>query len=170
MKNKQLILKLAIIIGISSCESGHQSFIHDFEALRKEFVEPSKEYRTVPLYSWNTHVTREMIDRTLAELQDKGCGGVFVHPRPGLVTEYISDEWYDLFGYTLEKGKELGMNTWIYDENTYPSGFAGGHVPAQMPESYNQGKGLNLNKVSMLPTICLRMSYASRKRMDRLPI
>lgn len=31
------------------------------------------------------------------------------------------------------------MNVWVYDENTFPSGFAGGHVNAEMPESYNQG-------------------------------
>ena len=38
------------------------------------------------------------------------------------------------------------MKVWIYDENSYPSGFAGGHVPDQMPESYNQGQGLRMTK------------------------
>jgi hypothetical protein len=84
-------------------------------------------------------------------MKDKGFGGVFVHPRPGLITEYISDEWYELFRYTLDKGKELDMNVWIYDENSYPSGFAGGHVPAEMSESYNQGAGLALEKTDTLP-------------------
>ena len=32
----------------------------------------------------------------------------------------------------------------VADFKTYPSGFAGGNVPAQMPESYNQGLGLAL--------------------------
>lgn len=54
------------------------------------------------------------------------------------------------------------MNIWIYDENSYPSGFAGGHVPELMPESYNQGQGLALKKVELLPEkldncfICLK--------------
>ncbi|MDR0725449.1 MAG: hypothetical protein LBF59_05505, partial [Prevotellaceae bacterium] len=84
------------------------------------------------------------------------------HPRPGLITEYISDEWFGLFRHTLDKGKELDMNVWIYDENSYPSGFAGGHVPAEMPESYNQGDGLSLTKADTLPDntseffICLK--------------
>src|SRR4030043_178429 len=43
------------------------------------------------------------------------------------------------------------MKVWIYDENSYPSGFAGGHVPDQMPESYNQGQGLVMNKFETLP-------------------
>ena len=54
------------------------------------------------------------------------------------------------------------MKVWIYDENSYPSGFAGGHVPEEMPESYNQGQGLALEKVNVLPEntvdyfICLK--------------
>jgi hypothetical protein len=136
--------------------------IDDFETLRVQFAEPSKEYRTAPLYVWNTEITRGLIDSTLSDLKDKGFGGVFVHPRPGLITEYISDEWYELFRYTLDRGKELDMNVWIYDENSYPSGFAGGHVPAAMPESYSQGDGLTLKKVDTLPDnvadffICLK--------------
>ena len=161
MKTKHhLIFTLAIILGFTSCNPGRQKScdgcINDFEALRKEFAEPAKEYGTAPLYVWNTAVTREMIDRTMTDLKDKGFGGVFVHPRPGLVTEYLSDEWYSLFRYTLDKGKQLGMNTWIYDENSYPSGFAGGHVPAQMPESYNQGQGLQLRKFELLPDTASR--------------
>ena len=69
---------------------------------------------------------------------------MFVHPRPGLLTEYLSDDWFHLFDYTVQKGKELGMKVWIYDENSYPSGFAGGHVPAEMPDSYKNGTGLSL--------------------------
>ncbi len=154
-----LILSLAVILSLASCKPEQKSCdgcINNFEALRKEFAEPAKEYGTAPLYVWNTTITRELIDRTMTDLKDKGFGGVFVHPRPGLVTEYISDEWYDLFRYTLDKGKQLGMNTWIYDENSYPSGFAGGHVPAQMPESYNQGQGLQLNKLEALPDTASR--------------
>ncbi len=46
------------------------------------------------------------------------------------------------------------MRIWIYDENSYPSGFAGGHVPAEMPESYNQGEGLMMTKCDILPDTC----------------
>jgi hypothetical protein len=76
------------------------------------------------------------------EFKKAGIGGVFVHPRPGLLTEYLSVEWFDLFDYTVQKGKELDMKVWIYDENSYPSGFAGGHVPAEMPDSYKHGSSL----------------------------
>jgi len=167
MKTKHYhMLSLAILLGLASCNSVQKSGnsnINNFEALRKEFAEPAKEYGTAPFFVWNNIVTREQIDRTLTDLKEKGSGGVFVHPRPGLVTEYLSDEWFDLFRYTLDKGKQLGMNTWMYDENSYPSGFAGGHVPAQMPESYNQGQGLRLTKFGLLPDTASRYFICMKK-------
>jgi hypothetical protein len=41
------------------------------------------------------------------------------------------------------------MKVWIYDENSYPSGFAGGLVPDAMPES--RGRGLALREVKTPP-------------------
>ena len=122
-----------------------------FEKLRKEFADPPRAFRPAPLWVWNTQVTRADIDRMLGDFKAQGFGGAFVHPRPGLVTEYLSDEWFDLYKYSVEKGKELGLDIWIYDENSYPSGFAGGHGPAQMPESYDQGQGLALTKTALPP-------------------
>lgn len=87
----------------------------------------------------------------LKDFKDAGCGGAFIHPRPGMITEYMSDEWHSLYRYAVDKGKEIGLDIWIYDENSYPSGFAGGHVPEEMPESYNQGQGLALTKTDLLP-------------------
>jgi len=71
-----------------------------------------------------------------------------------LITEYLSENWFELYQYAVEKGKELGMDVWIFDENSYPSGFGGGHVPDEMPESYNQGQGLEMIKAGTLPDTC----------------
>lgn len=157
MKNF-LFTVLVFVAVINSCnifdeKVEYTSKINDFRALRKEFAEPSKEFGAAPLYVWNTKVTPELIDASMKELKDKGFGGVFIHPRPGMITEYLSDEWYDLYRYTIAKGKELDMNVWIYDENSYPSGFAGGHVPDRMPESYNQGQGIAAEKLMRIDSI-----------------
>ncbi|WP_029906928.1 glycosyl hydrolase [Prevotella sp. 10(H)] len=137
-----------------------------FEKLKKEFKDPSKSFRSAPLWVWNTKVTRADIDRMLGELKEQGFGGAFVHPRPGLITDYLSDDWFDLYKYSLEVGRKLGMDIWIYDENSYPSGFAGGHVPAQMPESYNQGQGLVFNKVEELPEDTKDYFFCLKKEGD----
>ena len=128
-----------------------QSRVMKFEELKPQLNNPDVSFRSAPLWVWNTKVTYADINRMLAELKEQGFGGAFVHPRPGLITEYLSDEWFDLYKYTLEAAKKLGLEIWIYDENSYPSGFAGGLVPDQMPESYNQGTGLALTKVKLLP-------------------
>lgn len=148
-----IILIFTIILsGCAKPERNYpQGAITKFDLLKTEFKKPSKEYGTVPFFVWNGDITKEGIDEKMKDFKNAGCGGVIVHPRPGLITEYLSDKWFELFRYTVDKGKELDMNVWIYDENSYPSGFAGGHVPAQMPESYNQGQGLQPTDTSFIP-------------------
>jgi hypothetical protein len=151
--NLKILVFIFSIILLSSCRKPvvNEVKINDFKALSAEFKSPSKEYTTAPFMVWNYKITKEEIDHYLNEFKKQGSLQVFVHPRPGLITEYLSDEWFDLFKYTVDKGKELGMNIWIYDENSYPSGFGGGNVPDQMPESWNQGQGLKMSEFETLP-------------------
>ena len=114
-----------------------------YDKVRQLFLKPPAEFRSAPLWVWNDRMTNKQIDEQLTDLQAHGIGGVFIHARPGLITEYLSDEWFALCRYAVKRGKELGMNIWLYDENSYPSGFAGGHVPAQMPDAVRSGLGMN---------------------------
>lgn len=140
------------LFGFSNCSDINKVQTKDkFSTIETQFKEPPNEYRSAPLLVWNGKMTESEIDRMLKDAKEVGFGGVFIHPRPGMITEYISDDWYSLYKYAIAKGKELGLNVWIYDENSYPSGFAGGHVPEEMPESYNQGQGLALEKTDLLP-------------------
>jgi hypothetical protein len=118
--------------------------------LKKLFANPPVEYSTSPFLVWNGEVTESEIDKHLAAFHDQGVRSVFIHPRPGLITPYLSDRWFALCRYTVDQAKKLGMEVWLYDENSYPSGFAGGHVPAEMPESWNEGVGLVLRRVKEL--------------------
>jgi hypothetical protein len=136
---------------LSGCQDQNSGIEDDFQSIASFFANPPSEYRSKPLWVWNGKVTEMELDRMLNELKDAGFGGLFVHPRPGMITEYLSDDWFNMFEYTVRKGNEMGLEVWIYDENSYPSGFAGGHVPEEMPESYNQGQGLLLEKTEMLP-------------------
>ena len=151
--SKLAIISLTVSVILLSCseKKGDEIKVPDFKTLVSQFQNPPAEYTTSPFFVWNAEITREEIERYLADFKREGSSQVFIHPRPGLVTEYLSDKWFELFRYTVEKGKELGMKIWIYDENSYPSGFAGGHVPAVMPESYNQGQGLQMIRMETLP-------------------
>ena len=147
------LLLLIIPFLLAGCKKSeiNEVKINDFGALKAEFGSPSAEYSTAPFFVWNYKITKEEIEKFLIDFKEQGILQVFVHPRPGLITEYLSDEWFELFRYCVDKGRELGMKVWIYDENSYPSGFAGGHVPDLMPESYNQGQGLRMTRVEILP-------------------
>jgi hypothetical protein len=115
----------------------------------QKFQDPPAEYRSAPLWVWNDRITREQIDGQLSDFKAHGIGGVFIHPRPGLVTPYLSPEWLSLVRHAVDVGKKLGMKVWLYDENSYPSGFAGGHVPAQMPDAVRTG--LRMTTAAELP-------------------
>ena len=158
MKKITAILLIILVFITGSCTSKKENKTSDKEnnidslkELSTLFKDPPNHYRSAPLWVWNDQVTEEQIDQQLDDFKAGGMGGVFIHPRPGLITSYLSEDWFSLCNYTVKKGKELGLDIWLYDENSYPSGFAGGHVPAEMPESYNKGAGLKLEKVNKLP-------------------
>jgi hypothetical protein len=106
--------------------------------LRAAFANPPAANRSMPLWVWNDELQWPRLREQLAQFRAQGMGGVFIHPRPGLMTEYLGPEWFRLWKLSAAEGKRLGMEVNIYDENSYPSGFAGGHVPAIAPDTAAQ--------------------------------
>ncbi|MBQ9710211.1 MAG: hypothetical protein IJV67_06280, partial [Clostridia bacterium] len=92
------------------------------------------KYSALVFWAWNDRITNDGIDEQLKQFYDAGIGGVIVHARAGLKIEYMSDQWMDLFAHAVRKAKELGLKVVIYDENGWPSGFAGGMVVRQNPD------------------------------------
>ncbi len=117
---------------------------NSFEFLRANFENPPGEFSTSPFWVWNDEVTQDKIDEQLEAFKAENIDQVIIHPRMGLITEYLSPEYVDLHEYALQRARELDMNLWLYDENSFPSGFAGGHVQAEMPSSYQGGTGLQM--------------------------
>ena len=148
MRYRQYLFILVAVLFVASCNKS-QVTTDDYKHVSVLFNKPTAEYTSAPLWVWNDQVTKEEIKSQLDDFHSKGIDQVFVHPRPGLVTEYLSAEWLDLFKYAVTVGKQNGMKIWIYDENSYPSGFAGGHVPAEMPES--KGRMIKMSQMEILP-------------------
>src|ERR1039457_5321751 len=113
------------------------------------FKNPPREYSTGPLWVWNDLLTERQIRDTMRDLAAQKVKQVWVHPRPGLMTPYLSQDWFRLWKVALNEAERLDMNVWIYDENSYPSGFAGGWVPELMPES--RGRGLAFREAKAAP-------------------
>ena len=148
------VVFMVMIVLAAACSTNvtREPEVATFDGLMALFADPPAEYRSVPFWVWNDDMSEDQIDRQLEDFKDKGIGGVFIHPRPGLITPYLSDRWFALCRYAVDKGKELEMKVWLYDENSYPSGFAGGHVPDRMPESYLDGQGLKMVTADTVPT------------------
>lgn len=89
----------------------------------------------VPFWFLNGHVDEWHIVREFQMMAEKGIGDVIVHPRYGLQVEYLSDGWFEIFGWCVREAKKHGMHVWIYDELNWPSGTAGMSV-MQMNEDY----------------------------------
>src|ERR1035438_3012672 len=83
------------------------------------FKNPPREYSTGPLWVWNDLLTEQEIRDTLRDLARQQVKQVWVHPRPGLMTPYLSDDWFRLWKVALNEAERLDMNVWIYDENPY---------------------------------------------------
>ncbi len=105
------------------------------DKIHKQFTNPDAFYRPAPFWIWNEEMDSKETVRQLKEMKEHGFGGGFAHVRLGLITEYMSDEFLDVWGETLEGAKDMGSILYMYDEYAWPSGFAGGEVMEACPET-----------------------------------
>lgn len=113
------------------------------DSLRKQLINPSKDYRSVPFWGWNDKLETEELKQQLKGMQEVGMGGVFIHSREGLETAYLSEEWMEAVQVTVQEAEEMHTDVWLYDEDKWPSGSAGGLVSKINPEKFT-AKGITL--------------------------
>lgn len=92
------------------------------------FKNPGREYRGTPFWAWNCELKKEELLWQLEVLKKMGLGGAHMHVRTGMATPYLSDEHMDLVKACVEKCRQEDMLAWLYDEDRWPSGAAGGLV------------------------------------------
>jgi hypothetical protein len=96
--------------------------------LEKEFIEPSSAFRAKPFWAWNGKLEEPELRRQIRIFQAMGFGGFFMHSRVGLQTPYLSKEWFDLVKSCIDEAEKTKTQAWLYDEDRWPSGSAGGLV------------------------------------------
>jgi len=84
-----------------------------------------KEYKSIPFWSWNDKLEPERLRQQIRDMKAAGIGGFFMHARGGLMTEYMGEEWFECIKACIDEAKKQNMDAWAYDENGWPSGFAG---------------------------------------------
>ncbi len=95
------------------------------------FSRPPAAYRGAPFWSWNGQLERQRLFRQLDVYAQMGFGGGHMHSRTGLATPYLGEAFIERVRECSDEADRLGMLTWLYDEDRWPSGFAGGWVTEQ---------------------------------------
>ncbi|MBO4345103.1 MAG: hypothetical protein J5833_05075, partial [Victivallales bacterium] len=92
------------------------------------FANPGAIYRDTPFWSWNNKLEQGQLNRQIEVFSKMGMGGFHMHSRTGMATEYLSEEFMDRVGDCVAEAKKHNMLAWLYDEDRWPSGSAGGYV------------------------------------------
>ena len=93
-----------------------------------EFKNPGSVYRGAPFWAWNGKLEKNELRRQVRIMKEMGLGGFFMHSRVGLDTHYLSKEWFECIETSVDEAKKLNMLAYLYDEDRWPSGAAGGIV------------------------------------------
>jgi len=96
------------------------------------FRNPTCEYRGTPFWSWNTRLDIPELLWQIEALKAMGMGGFHMHSRVGLQTEYLGPDFMAAVKACVAKAKSEQMLAWLYDEDRWPSGFAGGLVTREL--------------------------------------
>ena len=92
------------------------------------FRNPGSEYRCTPFWAWNCDLDEDLLRREIGYMKQMGMGGFHMHTRCGMSVPYLSDEFMAKIRLCVEEARNQGMLAWLYDEDKWPSGFAGGYV------------------------------------------
>lgn len=98
------------------------------------FASPPAEFAPIPFWFLNAEMEPNELDRQLRLMHTVGVGTVVLHARQGHTVAYLSEEWFAGIRHCVDTCAELGMKAWLYDEDNWPSGYAGGATIAAYPD------------------------------------
>lgn len=150
------------------------------QPLEKSFGKPGCVFRGAPFWSWNTKLEENTLLRQIEIFKEMGIGGFHMHSRVGLDTEYLGTDFMGCVRACVEKARQEDMLAWLYDEDRWPSGAAGGLVTKDpqyraryllfLPIAHMQKSDTEWRKkVEILATyaVTLRNGYLAAYRMIR---
>ena len=108
------------------------------------FMNPTSEYRGTPFWAWNGRLNKDELKEQIGVFQKMGLGGFHMHVRTGMDTSYLSGEFMDYIRCCVDEARDRNMLAWLYDEDRWPSGTAGGRV--------TRGRTENARKSLLLTT------------------
>ena len=92
------------------------------------FADPEKQYRPIPLWFWNNTTVNEteLLDQFRQMVEKDGYGGCAILPfGKNFTPEYLSEEYFSLYGAVIKEARKLDARMSLYDEYGFPSGSMG---------------------------------------------
>ena len=83
------------------------------------------DYSVSCFWFWNDLIKEEQLSEQLDLMKQINVNQPMIHARKGLLNEYLSEDWFSLIRFTVEKCKKNNQKCWIYDEKDWPSGNCG---------------------------------------------
>lgn len=104
--------------------TGHGAFSAD------RFARPAADSMPLILWFWNGTVTKDLVVTTLADMRAKGVTEVLVFPfdTTALRPAFFTEGWFEIVEYTLREADRHHMRIWLFNDDFFPSGRAGGFV------------------------------------------
>lgn len=115
-----------------------------------KFIDPPNEFRSFPFYSLNDRLDTTELKSQIRGFKNAGFGGFYLHSRDGLLTEFLGTEWWENMQAAVDAANETGLQVMFYDEDKWPSGYAGGIIP-RMDETFRAKCLARLDKNTPLP-------------------
>ena len=135
---------LAAFCGMPSAGAG------DLAAM---FAEAQPEFSPVPIWWWSgDRIEREGIAEQLRRMAVGGIHNAIIlnlapsGPLYGSAADeppFLSDEWWDLFGFALQEAKKSDIRLWFYDQ----LGFSGAGLQARVVRDHPECRGVNLERI-----------------------
>lgn len=94
----------------------------------EQFKNPPKEERAITFWAWNNNLPNETLLHQIETFEKMGFGGFYMHSRIGMNVKYMSKEFMDKIKFCTQEAEKRGMFACLYDEDGFPSGYAGGVV------------------------------------------
>ncbi|MBT9147482.1 MAG: hypothetical protein DDT32_01239 [Syntrophomonadaceae bacterium] len=83
-----------------------------------------------PLF-WQHGEEEATLRDEIHKMHENGIGGFIVESRPH--PDYLGEGWWHDLDVIIDEAKKRNMKVWIFDDYTYPSGFAAGRIRDQYP-------------------------------------
>ncbi len=93
------------------------------------------DYEPTPFYFINDTFDRGEVVRQLNIMQESGISSFFLHIRDGILDQaYGTAVFFENVKFLIDEAAKRNVKVWLYDEDSFPSGNAGGKIVMDHPE------------------------------------